>query len=187
MKPWHLYLLECRDGSLYAGVTTDLAARYRAHASGTGAKYTRSRPPVRFAATAAFPCRSTASRAEWLIKQQPRNKKIEWLRRAGAEAAANLIGIPLHDWSGNRVLVVSRLSRSGLYDGVAYYGEYLGPSLAHEQLEPGCHSWIVCADGQIVDPIRWVIEGASPYIHLVSADSPEYREAAPQGLGLDAS
>jgi len=40
-KPWFLYLIECCDGSLYTGVTVNVNARYAAHSSGKGARYTR--------------------------------------------------------------------------------------------------------------------------------------------------
>ena len=46
-KSWFLYLIECRDGSVYTGITVDVAARYAAHISGKGARYTRSHPPLR--------------------------------------------------------------------------------------------------------------------------------------------
>jgi len=81
--PWTLYLLECRNGALYAGITNNLKARYQAHLAGNGAKYTRSNPPVAILATAEFPDRSSASKAEWAIKQQPRHKKREAVRDFG--------------------------------------------------------------------------------------------------------
>ena len=43
---WYVYMLRCRDGSLYTGCTTDLTRRVAAHNAGTGAKYTRARRPV---------------------------------------------------------------------------------------------------------------------------------------------
>ena len=46
---WSVYLVRCRDGSLYAGCTTDLDRRIAAHNAGTGAKYTRVRRPVTLA------------------------------------------------------------------------------------------------------------------------------------------
>lgn len=46
MKPWTVYILRCRDGSLYTGITVDLAKRLAAHAAGTASRYTRSRLPV---------------------------------------------------------------------------------------------------------------------------------------------
>ena len=66
---WFLYLLECEDGSLYAGITNDLARRFEKHASGKGAKYTRARRPLRFVARQAFPDRASASRAEHALKR----------------------------------------------------------------------------------------------------------------------
>lgn len=69
MKPWYLYLIECADGSLYTGITTDVAARYAAHARGQGARYTRSHPPRRLLGFATYPDRSSASKAEYRVKQ----------------------------------------------------------------------------------------------------------------------
>ncbi|HBK46044.1 MAG TPA: hypothetical protein DDZ67_06325 [Xanthomonadaceae bacterium] len=76
---WHLYLLLCRNGSYYAGITNDLEARYRAHERGTGARYTRANPPLRVLASCRYPDRAAASRAEWQLKQQPRPRKLDWL------------------------------------------------------------------------------------------------------------
>ena len=78
---WFLYLLECRDGSYYAGITTDVEARFLAHAAGKGARYTRAHPPLRILASRAYTDRSAASRAEWQIKQLPRERKLAWLER----------------------------------------------------------------------------------------------------------
>lgn len=78
-KHWHLYLIECRNGAFYAGITTDIEARFEAHATGKGARYTRANPPVRVVGSAVFPDRSSASRAEWAIKQLPRAKKLAYL------------------------------------------------------------------------------------------------------------
>lgn len=74
-KPWFLYLLECANGTYYAGITTDVAARYAAHLAGKGARYTRANPPVRVVAYVAYPDRSMASKAEWQLKQLPREAK----------------------------------------------------------------------------------------------------------------
>ena len=72
---WFVYLLECADGSYYAGITTDVEARFEAHQSGKGARYTRANPPVRIVAQAAYPDRSAAAKAEWQLKQLPRDAK----------------------------------------------------------------------------------------------------------------
>jgi putative endonuclease len=68
-KPWYLYILECAGGRLYTGITVDVDARFKAHASGRGAKFTRSYPPRRVAHVEAHPDRSAASRAEHAIKK----------------------------------------------------------------------------------------------------------------------
>ncbi|MDR0777147.1 MAG: GIY-YIG nuclease family protein [Azonexus sp.] len=81
MKPWFLYLIECVDGSIYTGITTDVAARYAAHCRGVGARYTRSRPPVRLLGFEARPDRASAARAEYRIKQLLAAAKREYARR----------------------------------------------------------------------------------------------------------
>ena len=74
-KPWFLYLLECANGAYYAGITTDVEARFLAHQSGKGARYTRANPPLRIVAQKAYVDRAAASRAEWALKQLPREQK----------------------------------------------------------------------------------------------------------------
>lgn len=81
-SPWFLYLLECCDGSYYAGISTDVEARFAAHAAGKGARYTRARPPLRVLAVRQYADRAAASRAEWQLKQQPRARKLVWLQAA---------------------------------------------------------------------------------------------------------
>ena len=79
-RAWFLYLLECKGGSLYAGITVDVARRYKQHAEGKGAKYTRSHPPLRLAAV--LPCadRSEALRAEFALKRLDVAAKREFCR-----------------------------------------------------------------------------------------------------------
>ena len=69
MTCWFVYLLECRDGSIYTGIATDVDRRYAMHVAGKGARYTRSHPPLRLLTRFEFPDRSAASRAEYAIKQ----------------------------------------------------------------------------------------------------------------------
>lgn len=66
---WFLYLLECRGGSIYTGITIDVDKRYAAHASGKGARYTRSHPPQQVLAVFAYEDRAAASKAEYRVKQ----------------------------------------------------------------------------------------------------------------------
>jgi len=73
---WFLYLIECLDGSLYTGIAIDVVARYAAHLSGKGARYTRSHPPARLIGSVEFADRSSASKAEYRIKQlKPAEKR----------------------------------------------------------------------------------------------------------------
>lgn len=90
---WFLYLLECADDSIYTGITVDVPARYAAHASGKGARYTRAHPPRRLLAVVPYPDRSSASRAEYAMKRlsarQKRAFAAAWaagLLAAGGEA-----------------------------------------------------------------------------------------------------
>lgn len=69
LRRWFLYLIECTDGSIYTGITTDVAARFAAHQSGKGARYTRSHPPMRLLGSIALPDRSTASKEEARVKR----------------------------------------------------------------------------------------------------------------------
>lgn len=82
---WCLYLIECRNGSYYAGITNRLEARYAAHAAGRGARYTRANPPLRLLGFRSYPDRSSASRAEWEIRQLPRDRKLAFLQEASAK------------------------------------------------------------------------------------------------------
>ncbi len=72
---WFLYLLECEDGSYYAGITTDIDRRFAEHVFGIGARYTRAHPPRRLMAVKTFPDRASASRAEAVLKKLPRTRK----------------------------------------------------------------------------------------------------------------
>ncbi len=78
-KSWCLYLIECRNGSYYAGITNDLEARYAAHVGAKGARYTRANPPLRLIGSRPFPDRASASRAEAAIKRLRRARKIAYL------------------------------------------------------------------------------------------------------------
>ena len=71
-----VYMLLCADGSLYTGWTTDVTKRVAAHQSGRGAKYTRSRRPVRRVSAEQCPDKSAALRREAAIKAMPRAEKL---------------------------------------------------------------------------------------------------------------
>jgi ADP-ribose pyrophosphatase YjhB (NUDIX family)/predicted GIY-YIG superfamily endonuclease len=76
MSTWFLYALCCADGTLYAGVTTDLARRVAEHNAGRGARYTAGRRPVRLIAAWRFPGRGAAQRAEARFRRLSRSRKL---------------------------------------------------------------------------------------------------------------
>lgn len=76
---WHLYLIECADGTLYAGISTDVARRFDEHLSGKGARYTRSHKPLRLLGSRVCASRSEALKAELALKKLPKAKKLDAL------------------------------------------------------------------------------------------------------------
>ena len=83
-KDWYLYVVECADGSLYTGITTDVNRRLLEHNYGMkGAKYTRSRRPVRLKFHKTFSSRSEASRAEAAFKRLRRSEKLLVINESG--------------------------------------------------------------------------------------------------------
>lgn len=81
---WFVYLLRCRDGSLYTGCTDNVERRLAAHQAGKGAKYTRSRLPVELVYRETAADRSAALRREAAVKRLPRREKLKLLE--GREA-----------------------------------------------------------------------------------------------------
>jgi putative endonuclease len=77
---WTVYLLQCGDGSLYAGITNNLAKRVAAHRAGRGSAYTRSRRPL--VVVYEEPCanRAAALRREAAIKRLDRTAKLRLAR-----------------------------------------------------------------------------------------------------------
>lgn len=76
---WYLYILRCRDGSLYTGITTDVARRLEEHRSGKGAKYTRGRAPLELVYRETCGTHSQALKRELEIKSLPRSHKKQLL------------------------------------------------------------------------------------------------------------
>jgi putative endonuclease len=72
---WFVYIVECADGTLYTGITTDIERRLREHDQGSGARYTRGRGPVRLRYSEPRANRSEATRREREIKALPRAEK----------------------------------------------------------------------------------------------------------------
>ena len=78
---WLVYMLRCADGSLYTGITTDLARRLAEHKAGTGAKYTKSHPVEACVYTEVCVSRSTAQKREAEIKRLTKAKKLALIEK----------------------------------------------------------------------------------------------------------
>src|SRR5512138_1944874 len=74
-SPCYCYIVECADGTLYTGWTTDTERRLKVHNAGRGARYTSMRRPVRLVYVEPQPDRTTAMKRERAIKRLPRPKK----------------------------------------------------------------------------------------------------------------
>jgi len=75
-KQWLVYILQCGDGTLYTGITDDLAHRLEMHRAGKGAKYTRGRSPLTLVYQENAPSYSDALKREYRIKQLSRQEKF---------------------------------------------------------------------------------------------------------------
>lgn len=75
-EPYWLYLLECEGGVYYAGIALDVERRFYQHLFGTGARFTRARPPLRVLAVREYPSKSDALRAELRLKALARGDKV---------------------------------------------------------------------------------------------------------------
>ncbi len=71
-----VYILQCKDGSLYTGYTTDIVRRVQMHTAGKGAKYTRGRGPFQLKLSESYPTKERAMQREYEIKQMSREEKI---------------------------------------------------------------------------------------------------------------
>lgn len=72
----YTYIVECRDGTLYTGWTTDLEKRIKAHNAGKGAKYTKNRAPVRLVYYEEYETKQEALKREYAIKQLTKKEKL---------------------------------------------------------------------------------------------------------------
>lgn len=77
---WYLYILRCKDDSLYTGITTDVEKRLEAHRSGKGAKYTRGRGPLELVYREECGDHSEALKRELEIKALPREEKLKLIK-----------------------------------------------------------------------------------------------------------
>ena len=77
----YTYIVECRDKTLYTGWTTDLEKRIRMHNEGKGAKYTKSRAPVRLVYYEQYETKQEALKREYAIKQLSRKEKLALIHK----------------------------------------------------------------------------------------------------------
>ena len=74
-RDWAVYILRCNDGSLYTGVTNSIERRLKMHSDGTGARYTRTRCPLKLVYQETRMTRSQALTRECAIKALPKLRK----------------------------------------------------------------------------------------------------------------
>jgi formylglycine-generating enzyme required for sulfatase activity len=91
MALWFVYVVRCRDDSLYTGITTDVAARVAVHNAGAGARYTRARRPVEVVLVERKRSRSTALRREAFIKSLSRRQKDALVATVEANVLAGIV------------------------------------------------------------------------------------------------
>ena len=87
---WLVYIARCSDGSLYCGITNDIAARLAAHNAGKGARYTRSRRPIEIVLTRRCRSRGAALRLEYRLKQLTRTEKLRLIYKMRHAAVPRL-------------------------------------------------------------------------------------------------
>ena len=80
----YTYMVECSDGSLYTGWTKDLEKRIRAHNAKKGAKYTKSRTPVKLVYYEHFETKEAAMRREYEVKGLTRKEKTALIEKKGS-------------------------------------------------------------------------------------------------------
>lgn len=77
----YVYMIRCKDGSLYTGWTNNLEKRFRNHCEGKGAKYTRGRGPLELVYYEVFEDKREAMRREYEIKQLKKSEKEKLIQK----------------------------------------------------------------------------------------------------------
>jgi predicted GIY-YIG superfamily endonuclease len=98
-EKWFVYMVRCADGSLYTGITKDVARRCQQHNTGTASRYTRSRRPVKLVCQEDHPSQSSALKREAAIKTMTRREKLTMIHKSkkptkGRQELAHLGDIP---------------------------------------------------------------------------------------------
>ncbi len=79
--PWHVYIIECKDGLLYTGITNNLERRIKAHNSGNGGRFTKYRAPVKLRYAEDCPTKPHALKREAQIKRLERPQKLSLIKK----------------------------------------------------------------------------------------------------------
>ncbi len=82
MSQWSVYIVRCKDGSLYTGISTDVVQRIERHNTGKGAAYTRSRRPVMLVWKEEAESESVARKREAEIKRWTKGEKEVFVKKA---------------------------------------------------------------------------------------------------------
>ena len=80
MGDWHVYMVKCRNGSLYTGIATDVERRFAEHQANKGAKYLRGRGPLKLVFKRRVGERGQALKIERMIKKLPKRKKEDLIQ-----------------------------------------------------------------------------------------------------------
>jgi len=94
MMVYYSYILRCADGTLYSGSTADPQKRLTAHNAGRGAKYTRSRRPVKMIALWQWPDKSAAMSAEARVKRLTREEKLALAANGSFPSEGKRVPVP---------------------------------------------------------------------------------------------
>lgn len=89
IRMYFLYLLQCKDGTIYTGITTDVVRRFEEHKSGTGGHYTRAKGAAKMLYSENHKNRSSASKREAEIKKWTRKQKLAFVRSASRKKHRN--------------------------------------------------------------------------------------------------
>lgn len=79
---YYVYVIRCKDNSLYTGYTNDVESRFKKHEEGIGAKYTRGRAPLILEHVESYDTKSEAMKAEYAFKQLSKNEKELYIKRS---------------------------------------------------------------------------------------------------------
>ena len=138
---WYVYILRCGDGSLYTGITPDVKKRLSQHRTGTGAKYTRGRGPLKLVYSELCGCRAVASRREMEIKAMKREEKVQLIETGTPRTT----GLLIHPEELNKKWI-DRMAALG----ISTLGLHpRGGKYAHETLEEMLQ-WLQTEDARVL-------------------------------------